>query len=47
MNDETIVIDVKEYMYGTNGVVFITGTDGTKYKTHSMNVIIKDGEINE
>jgi len=45
INDETIVIEAKEYMYGSNGVVIITGSDGTSYKTHSVNVVlVKDAE---
>ena len=45
INDETIVIDVKEYMYGSNGVSIIYGTDGNTYKTHSVNVVlVKGGE---
>ena len=45
INEKTIVVDVKEYLYGSNGVVIIYETDGKIYKTHSVNVVlIKDSE---
>jgi len=45
INDETIAIDVKEYLYGSNGVTIVYGTDGNVYKTHSVNVVlVKDAE---
>lgn len=45
INEKTIVVDVKEYLFGSNGVVIIYGTDGKAYKTHSVNVVVvKDAE---
>lgn len=45
INDGTIVIDVKEYQYVSNGVTIVYGTDGNVYKTHSVNVVlVKDAE---
>lgn len=40
VNEKTIVVDVKAYVHGSNGVVTIYGTDGTNYKTHSVNVVL-------
>ena len=40
MNDETIVIDVKEYRSYSTGCVTIIGTDKTIYKTHFVNVVL-------
>ena len=45
INEKTIVVDVKEYLFGSNGVVIIYGTDGKAYKTHSVNIVlVKDEE---
>ena len=45
VDEKTIVVDVDEYMYGSNGVVTIYGSDGTVYRTHSANVVlVKDAE---
>ena len=45
INEKTIVVDVKEYLFGSNGVVVIYETDGKIYKTHSVNVVlVKDVE---
>lgn len=45
INEKTIAVDVKEYLYGSNGVVIIYETDGKAYKTHSANVVlVKDAE---
>ena len=40
MNENTIVVDVDAYQGGSNGVMTIYGTDGTNYKTHSVNVVL-------
>lgn len=45
VDEKTIVVDVDAYIYGSNGVVTIYGADGTKYRTHSINVVlIKNAE---
>ena len=45
INDETIVIDVQEYLCGSNGVTTVYGTDGNVYRTHFVNVaFVKDAE---
>ena len=45
INDETIVVDVKEYMCYSNGVIVIYGIDGNVYKTHFVNIVlVKDVE---
>ena len=45
MNGTTTIVDVKEYLFGSNGVVVIYETDGKMYKTHSVNVVlVKDAE---
>ena len=40
INEKTIVVDVKEYLVGSNGIVIIYETDGKMYKTHSVNVVL-------
>lgn len=41
----TIVVDVESYLFTSNGVVSVTGTDGKNYKTSPVNVvIIKENE---
>ena len=47
VNEKTITVDVKEYLYGSNGVAIIYGTDGKTYKTHSMNVVLVKEKENE
>ena len=45
VNNTTIVVDVYSYLFGSNGIAIVTGTDGTNYKTHSVNVVlVKGGE---
>lgn len=45
INEKTIIVDVKEYLFGSNGIVIIYETDGKIYKTHSVNVVlVKDTE---
>ena len=45
INDEMIVVDVKEYMCSSNGVIVVYGTDGNVYKTHFVNIVlVKDVE---
>ena len=45
INEKMIVVDVKEYLFGSNGIAIIYETDGKTYKTHSMNVVlVKDAE---
>ena len=45
MNGTTTIVDVKEYLFGSNGVVVIYETNGKMYKTHSANVVlVKDAE---
>ena len=40
VNDKTIVVDVKQYLFGSNGVVIVYGSDGMSYKTHSVNIVL-------
>lgn len=45
VDEKTIVVDVDAYVYGSNGIVTIYGSDGTTYRTHSVNVmLVKDAE---
>ena len=45
VDEKTIIVDVDAYISGTNGVVTIYGSDGTTYRTHSVNVVlVKDAE---
>lgn len=45
INEKTIVVDVKEYLIGSNGMAIIYETDGKIYKTHAVNVVlVKDAE---
>lgn len=45
INEKTIVVDVEEYLFGSNGVVIIYETDGKIYKTHSVNIVlVKDAK---
>ncbi len=45
INEQTIVVDVKEYMFGSNGTITIYETDGKIYKTHCINVVlVKDAD---
>lgn len=45
VDGKTIVVDVDAYVYGSNGVVTIYGSDGVNYRTHSVNVVlVKDAE---
>ena len=45
INEKTIVVDVKEYVFGSNGTITIYETNGKKYKTHAINVVlVKDAD---
>lgn len=45
IDEKTIVVDVKEYMFNSNEMVTIYETNGKIYKTHSINVVlVKDEE---
>lgn len=34
------VVDVRQYLFGSNGVVLVYGNNGKIYKTHSVNVVL-------
>ena len=35
------VVDVRQYLFGSNGIVIVYGTNGKIYKTHSVNVVLE------
>ena len=35
------VVDVRQYLFGSNGVVIVYGKNGKIYKTHSVNVVLE------
>lgn len=40
VNGHTVIVDVDQYLIGSNGIVMVYGIDGTTYKTHMVNVVL-------
>ena len=40
INEETIIVNVKDYTFSSIGTIKIYGTDGKIYRTHWANVVL-------